>query len=686
MTELYVWQTASPEEARMSTARLDAWRETLAAHRTSDLLVVRGGKIVYEWHAPGRGPASQHGTASLAKALVGGMSLLVALADGLVDLDDPASKYIPEWRGHPLRGEITLRQLASHSSGLEDANAPRIDHFALGGWMEAFWRQEPDPFTISRDQVPFVYRPGTDYAYSNPGMAMLAYAVTAAIQGTAHRDIRTLLRERVMQPLGVGDEEWEVGYGRTFQVDGLPLVANWGGGSYTARAAAAVGLLMMHGGRWQGREVLAEDAVRRMLRMPGTPRPTPSPENPILVPGICWWLNADGCWPEIPRDAFMGYGAGHEVMLVVPSLDLVLVRFGEWLGANPEVSRWAELHRYLVEPLVDTLLPDLPADRAAAPYPPSPVIRGVHWDPPSTIIRRAYDSDNWPATWADDDRLYAAYGDGQGFEPFVGTKLGLGFTRIEGLPPRFEGFNIRSATGENLGMGAHGAKASGLLSVGGTLYMLCRNAGNSRLAWSSDHARTWEWADWRWTQSMGYPTFLQFGRDYAGARDGYVYVYSHDGDSAYAPADRFILARVPVERIREREAYEFFVRLAEDGAPEWSADIGDRGAVFEHPGRCARSSVSYDPGVGRYLWWQNIPLAGGAVDTRFRGGFGLYDAPEPWGPWTVAYYTLAWDVGPGEAGTIPTKWLGRDGRTGWLLFSGHDFCSVRRFSLEVAGE
>ncbi|NLD74907.1 MAG: beta-lactamase family protein, partial [Chloroflexi bacterium] len=255
MTDTYAWETASPEEMRMSSARLDAWRETLAARRTSDLLVVRGGKVVYEWHARGRGPESKHGTASLAKALVGGMSLLVALADGLVNLDDPAAEYVPQWRGHPLRGEITLRHLASHSSGLEDANAPRIDHFALGGWMEAFWRQEPDPFTISRDQVPFVFRPGTDYAYSNPGMAMLAYAVTAALQGTAHEDIRTLLRERVMRPIGVADDEWSVGYGKTFDVDGLPLVANWGGGAYTARAAAAVGLLMMAGGRWQGRQV-----------------------------------------------------------------------------------------------------------------------------------------------------------------------------------------------------------------------------------------------------------------------------------------------------------------------------------------------------------------------------------------------------------------------------------------------
>ncbi len=683
MPDLTTWEAVPPERQRMSAPRLTAYREALAARRTSDLLIVRGGEIVHEWHAPGRTAASCHGSASLAKALVGGMSLLVALADGLLALDDPVARYVPEWRGHPLRGEVTVRQLATHSSGLQDAEAPGIDHFALGGWMEAFWRQEPDPFTLARDQAPFIFRPGTGYAYSNPGMAMLSYAVTAALAGSAQGDVRRLLGERVMGPLGVPAEEWSVGYGRTFRVNGLNLVANWGGGAFSARAAAAVGLLMLRGGRWAGRQVLPEEAVRTMLRPAGTPPPPYSEASPTLTPGLCWWLNADGRWTELPRDAFMGSGAGHQVLLVVPSLDLIVVRFGDRLGHDPDSDYWADLRCHLAAPLVDTLIDQTEDDWAAAPCPRSTAIRAVRWDAPSTIVRKAYDSDNWPVTWARDGHLLTAYGDGQGFEPFTGVKLGLGFARVEGRPPRFAGFNVRSASGENLGMGARGAKASGLLAAGGVLYMLCRNAGNAVLAWSEDGARTWQWAGWRFTESMGYPTFLNYGQDNAGARDEYAYVFSSDSDSAYVPADRFILARAPLERLREREAWSFFVRLDAAGAPLWSADVAARGAVFTHAGACARSSVAYNEALGRYLWWQNVPLPGGEVDTRFRGGFGLYEAPEPWGPWRAAYYTTAWDVGPGEMGVVPTKWLSADGREGWLVFSGHDCFSVRRFVLEV---
>lgn len=80
------------------------------------------------------------------------------------------------------------------------------------------------------------------------------------------------------------------------------------------------------------------------------------------------------------------------------------------------------------------------------------------------------------------------------------------------------------------------------------------NEGNSQLIWSTDHAETWSAADWKFQSSFGYPTFLNFGRNYAGARDDYVYIYSHDSDSAYAPADTFVLARAAKDGLRDRRA------------------------------------------------------------------------------------------------------------------------------------
>ena len=109
----------------------------------------------------------------------------------------------------------------------------------------------------------------------------------------------------------------------------------------------------------------------------------------------------------------------------------------------------------------------------------------------------------------------------------------------------------------------------------------------------------------------------------------------------------------------------------------------NRGAVFKHPGRCYRSGVTYNAGLKRYLWCQTHKESTDSRGPRFEGGFGGYDAPEPWGPWTTVYFTAAWDMGPGETNSFPTKWMSADGKTPYLVFSGDDYFSVRKATLET---
>jgi hypothetical protein len=149
-------------------------------------------------------------------------------------------------------------------------------------------------------------------------------------------------------------------------------------------------------------------------------------------------------------------------------------------------------------------------------------------------------------------------------------------------------------------------------------------------------------------------------------------VYSSDADSAYVPSDRVVLARVRKDQIKDRAAYEFFA--GEDSAkqPTWTKDIGHCGAVFQNPGKCFRCTGCYDLGLHRYLLCQ----AGSAKPVE--AGFGVFDAPEPWGPWTTVTYTPHWDVSPGETASFPTKWMSTDGKTLYLVFSGDDSFNVRQ--------
>lgn len=346
----FAWEFDSPDIHGISAEGLEQARKVLEEKKTDVLLVIRDDKIVLEWYAEGWDKKRKHHTASLSKSLVGGMALLVALNDGQMTMDSFASEFIPQWEKDPMRSEITTRMLATHSGGIEDAEEDGLPHEKLGGWKGQFWKRDHDPFSVSRDQARIIFPPGTGYAYSNSGYAILAYQITAALQNASRTDIYTLLKERIMDPVGAEGSEWSISYGNTgYDVDGMKLYAIWGGGDYTAPVVARIGRLMLRKGDWEGRKLLTSSWVDRMVEYAGTPvpaRPGGAP-NPAL--GLCWYTNFDGVWPSLPRDAFVGAGAGHQILLVIPSLDMIVVRLGETLKENTGLGGWVS--RRIIRPM-----------------------------------------------------------------------------------------------------------------------------------------------------------------------------------------------------------------------------------------------------------------------------------------------------------------------------------------------
>ena len=384
------WAAATPESQGMVAARLDtAWAE-LKQRRSTAFLVIRHDRIVFERYADGYSRTRPHYTASMAKALVGGLSLMVAMGDGRIRPDDPASRYVPHWRDDPKKKGITIRHLATHTSGIEDAEADDLPHDRLTGWKGDFWKRLPpphDPITISRDLAPVLDVPGTRERYSNPGMGMLGYCITASLKGTDDPDLRSLLKHRIMTPLGLPDAQWVMSYGTLVNVDNLPVAMTWGGGTYTPDAVARVGRLLLHRGTWEGQELIPARVVDAALKPSGMPGHS----------GLAFWVNtgADGSrlWKSAPPDAFGGEGAGHQCLLVIPSLDLIVVRNGDRLDSS--LSFMEALDRHVVAPVIGAI-----ATPKKPPHPPSPAIKGVHWAPERSILRKAQGSDTWPLTWA----------------------------------------------------------------------------------------------------------------------------------------------------------------------------------------------------------------------------------------------------------------------------------------------
>jgi hypothetical protein len=210
--------------------------------------------------------------------------------------------------------------------------------------------------------------------------------------------------------------------------------------------------------------------------------------------------------------------------------------------------------------------------------------------------------------------------------------------------------------------------------VGGVLYLWVRNVGNSQLLWSGDHGKTWQWG-FKFEEGFGSPAFLNFGENYAGARDAFVYAYSQDGPSAYESDNGVAMARVRKDRIRDRTAWEFYRGNDSAGHPLWTADIRSRGDVFSYPANCNRVDVVYDAGLKRYLM---------ALAYDEAGGWGLFDAPEPWGPWTTVLHRQ-WDIADTHGYRLPSKWISADGSSLTLVFSGvkpNDAFATRKLTLK----
>ena len=674
------WDASSPAEAGMDAALLlQAQQYALSAGGSG--MIVRDGRVVIHWGDQ----AKQYDIKSATKS-IGAAALGIAIKDGKIDLKAPARRYHaslgvpPENNGQTgWLDEITILHLATQTAGFEKP----------GGYE------------------PLLFRPGTHWHYSDGGPNWLAECITLQYK----QDLQELMFQRVFRPLGIqhDDLRWRSNQYRPHEIEGIPRREFGAGVHANVDALARIGYLHLHEGRWQDQEILPASFVRMASRpLPAVAAlpewdTTGSHGNASDHYGLLWWNNGDGALQNVPRDAYWAWGLYDSLILVIPSLDLVVARGGERGKSWPRDKEGGDHYRVL-EPFFGPIVAatrrgssdvgrgagaaaeedaQSAVDRQPAPYPPSPVIADARWADKDTIIRMAEGSDNWPLTWADDDHLYTAYGDGWGFPPRVEKKLSLGLARVEGSPPGLQGMNIRSSDAERLGQGAHGVKASGMLMVNGVLYMLVRNADNSQLAWSEDHGKTWDWSPWRWSTRFGCPTFLNFGKNYAGARDRFVYVYSFDSDSAYEPADRMVLARVPTDRVRDLRTYEYFAGFDAQGAPRWSYDIQQRKAVFSHPGRCYRSGITYNAALDRYLWCQTYPESSHPNGTRFQGGFGIFDGPQPWGPWTTVYHTNHWDVGPGETSSLPTKWISSDGLTLQLVFSGDDCFSVRQLQLTL---
>jgi len=304
------------QAAPPTSEQLDAARRYSESCSGQAMVVLLDGKIVFESYANGGGRDRVQALASGTKSFVGVVAL-AAVQDGLIRLDDLACESLTEWKTDPLKSQITYRHLLTMTSGLTATE--RGSPIRLPGWKEIVAK-------------PMTGHPGGQFQYGPYHLCAFAEALQRRLKDET---FEKYLERRVLQPLGIQLQWW------IRCADGNPQVG--GGGAMTARDWAVFGELIRQGGTWNTKQVIRKELLAECWQ--GT-KPNPAY-------GLTWWLKKpvpDSILRQIPilehemgeivrsdwlpEDLSMAAGAGKQRLYVIPSLKLVIVRQGAFLGSR----------------------------------------------------------------------------------------------------------------------------------------------------------------------------------------------------------------------------------------------------------------------------------------------------------------------------------------------------------------
>lgn len=283
---------------------------------TQSLLVWSRGRLVLEWYAPGADEASRSNPASMMKPVLA-LAVGAAVDRGLMDLDAPLGRYIKAWAGD-ARGDITVRQALSMSTGLE--HAP----FSLNPWSRYITIWLSDDINAVALASERAGPPGKGFQYANINTQL----VTIALEAATGRRLADWLSETVWAPIGAGDAALWLdrpgGAARGY----CCLVA-------TARDWLRVGLLIKDGGRVGDRQVVSGAWIDAMT----APSPTnpnfgmniwrASPHAPLRSYGPAVSFKVPAKEPFMAEDMVYFDGNGGQRVYVSRAKDLVIVRIGQ---------------------------------------------------------------------------------------------------------------------------------------------------------------------------------------------------------------------------------------------------------------------------------------------------------------------------------------------------------------------
>jgi CubicO group peptidase (beta-lactamase class C family) len=276
-------------------------------HNGLALVIVQDGRTLCDDHS--RLPADEPFRIYSGTKNFVALTVLIAAQNGLLSLDEPASLTLTEWR-HDRRRSITIRQLLNQSSGLD----PSAD--LIG---------EADDQMAAAIHARLIAAPGTHFRYGPANYQALGEILRRKLART-DVSVEDYMHRVIFDPLDIDVPAW------AHDSAGNPLMH--AGVQLTTRDWVKFGLFILHRGTVGGRQLVAPRLFSQLF--------TGSDANPAY--GLSFWLNRaeygqqpmrdlqpamDGEQLDIggPRDIYAAEGTDKQRLYVIPSRDLVIVRF-----------------------------------------------------------------------------------------------------------------------------------------------------------------------------------------------------------------------------------------------------------------------------------------------------------------------------------------------------------------------
>lgn len=282
---------------------------------TAAFLAVHKGKIVAERYAPGVDADTQLESWSMGKSLAATL-LGVLIERGELTVDQPVPIFAWRDAGDP-RAAIRVIDVLRMSSGLRFLSHHDVDWTPDLGYLEHFYIYsgaiDVCGFSASR---PAQFPAGTEGRYRNSDPLTLACLVGAVAQASGENPL-TWPQRHLFDRVGIRRQVLEPDAWGNFVISGYDFG--------TARNWARLGLLYLNDGVVAGERVLPEGWAELVS--------TPAPAWRLPRYGGMFWLNRTGAF-DLPADAYYMAGAGGQYTIIVPSLDLVVVRMGNLRGGG----------------------------------------------------------------------------------------------------------------------------------------------------------------------------------------------------------------------------------------------------------------------------------------------------------------------------------------------------------------